>query len=102
MKIKKGDTVQVISGKERGKSGVVKLILKDKQRVVVEGLNMIKRHKKASAQGEPSGIIEMEGPIHISNIMILDPKTNKPTRVGFKIKDGKKVRIAKKSKSVIK
>ena len=85
-KIKKGDTVVVITGKDKGKSGNVSLVMKDKNRVVVEGVNMVKRHRKAT-QENPGKIEEMESSIHISNVSHIDPDTGKPTRVKYEIKD---------------
>ena len=95
--LKKGDTVVVIAGSSKGKEGTVLRVLRDENRVLVEGVNMVKKHVKPN--GEQSGsIIEVEAPIHISNVMILDPKTKKPTRIGHTTnKAGKKVRFAKKS-----
>lgn len=102
MKIKKGDTVQVITGKDKGKSGKVKMVFRQAQRVVVEGVNVMKKHRKSTNQkDQPSGIYEFEAPLHISNVMLLDPKKDKPTRVGFKLVNGKKLRFAKRSKSQI-
>lgn len=99
--VKKGDKVQVISGKDRGKQGVITQVIPAKERVVVEGVNIVKRHSKPSQANPQGGIIEKEAPIHVSNVMLVDPKTNKPTRIGHKIVDGKKVRVAKKSGEVI-
>ncbi|MFA6024166.1 MAG: 50S ribosomal protein L24 [Candidatus Gracilibacteria bacterium] len=101
MKIKKGDTVVVIAGKERNKTGTVIRILNKSERVVVEGLNKVVRHmRKTKTQAGQK--VQFEAPLHVSNVMLLDPKTKKGTRVGHQIsKDGKKERIAKKSKSVI-
>jgi large subunit ribosomal protein L24 len=101
MKIKKGDTVQVITGKDKGKSGKVKAVFRNFDRVVVEGVNIVKKHKKSTKQGEPGGILEFEAPVHISNVMLLDPKKDKPTRIGFRVEKEGKVRIAKKSNSKI-
>lgn len=95
--LKKGDKVVVIAGKSKGKEGNIIKILKDEQKVVVEGANMVKKHLKPNGEGNGS-IVEVEAPIHISNVMILDPKTKKPTRIGYTTnKAGKKVRFAKKS-----
>lgn len=101
MKIKQGDNVKVITGKDRGKVGKVKLVLKKVNRVVVEKVNIVKKHQKPTTDGDKRGIIEFEAPIHISNVMLIDPKDDKPTRVGYQIKEGKKVRVAKKSKTVL-
>ncbi len=100
-KIKKGDRVQVVAGKNKGLRGeVLKVNTKD-DRVVVQGVNMIKRHTKPT-QAQPGGIVEREAPIHVSNVLHIDPKTDKPTRVGFKVlDDGRKVRFAKGSGEVI-
>lgn len=97
MHVKKGDKVQVISGKDKGKQGTILEALPKKDRVVVEGVNIVTKHAKPSQDNPQGGIIEVEAPIHVSNVMPLDPKTNEPTRVGYKFVDGKKVRIAKKS-----
>ena len=97
---KKGDKVNVIAGKDKGKSGKILRVSKD--RVVVEGINIVKRHQKPTAQNQTGGIVEREHPIHISNIMMADPKTGKSTRIGHEIdKNGKKVRISKKSNEKI-
>lgn len=95
--IKKGDNVMVLAGKDKGKTGKVARVLVDKQRAVVEGVNIIKKAQKPSAQNPQGGIVEVEAPIHISNLNVVDPKTGKPTRVGRKLVDGKLVRYAKKS-----
>ncbi len=97
MNLKKGDKVQVIAGKDKGKEGIIIKTLRPMNKVVVEGINIMKRHRKA--QGEtPAGIVEFPQALHASNVMIIDPKTKKPTRIGHTInKDGKKVRISKKS-----
>lgn len=97
MHVKKGDKVQVISGKDKGKQGVILEAYPKKDRVLVEGVNVIKKHSKPSQMNPQGGIISQEAPIHVSNVMPIDPKTGKPTRVGYKVVDGKKVRIAKKS-----
>ncbi len=96
-KIKKGDLVMVMSGKDRGSKGHVLQVIRSKDRVVVEGVNIIKKRVKPTAENPSGGIIEKEAPIHISNVMLVDPKTGEPTRVGYKIVDGKKVRYSKKS-----
>ena len=97
MHVKKGDKVVVISGKDKGKQGTILAAYPKKNRVLVEGVNIVKKHSKPSQANPQGGIITKEAPIHVSNVMILDPKTGEPTRVGFKVEDGKKVRIAKKS-----
>ena len=99
-KIKKGDTVVVIAGRDKGRTGEVIEMRRDDGRALVRGVNMVKRHQKQSASQE-GGIISKEGPIHLSNIALTDPKDGKPTRVGFKYvgkdDDRKKVRVAKRS-----
>ena len=99
MKIKKGDTVRVIAGKDKGKEGKVSAVDVKNGTVTVEGVNMHTRHTKPSAQNQNGGIITQEGAIHISNVMLV--VKGQVTRVGFKVEDGKKVRIAKKNGSVI-
>ncbi|NPA42947.1 MAG: 50S ribosomal protein L24 [Chlorobi bacterium] len=96
-KIKKGDLVQVMAGKDRGAKGHVLEVIRSKDRVIVEGVNIIKKRVKPSTENPSGGIIEKEAPIHISNVMLVDPKTGEPTRAGYKFVDGKKVRYAKKS-----
>ena len=97
MFIKTGDKVRVIAGKDKGKEGSVKKILDAENRVVVEGINMIKKHQKPNNANPNGGVIDTEAPISASNVMLIDPSTNEPTRVGYKFVDGKKVRVAKKS-----
>ncbi|CAG9622210.1 50S ribosomal protein L24 [Sutcliffiella rhizosphaerae] len=97
MHVKKGDKVVVISGKDKGKQGVILESYPKKDRVLVEGINVIKKHAKPSQENPQGGIINREAPIHVSNVMPLDPKSGEPTRVGYKVVDGKKVRVAKKS-----
>jgi large subunit ribosomal protein L24 len=100
-KIKKGDKVVVITGRDKGKSGEVLRVLRDEGRVIVQGVNMIKRHTRQSP-GQPGGIVEKEAAIHISNVAHIDPKSNQPTRVGYKrLEDGRKVRYAKRSGEVL-
>lgn len=102
LKIKKGDQVVVISGKDKGKRGSVLKVIPDENRAVVAGVNVAKKHSKPSAANPSGGIVTKELPIHVSNIAIADPKTSKPSRVGYKLlKDGKKVRFAKKSGETI-
>ena len=101
MHVKKGDKVMVISGKDKGKTGVILSAFPKKDRVLVEGVNIVKKHSKPSQMNPQGGIISQEAPIHVSNVMPLDPKTGEPTRVGLKEVDGKKVRIAKKSGEVL-
>jgi large subunit ribosomal protein L24 len=102
-RLKSGDEVIVIGGKDRGKRGKILRVDPKHQRVFIEGLNMIKRHQKprqvAGAQRaeQVGGVIEREGPIHVSNVMLADPKEGKPTRVGVEIQDGKRLRVARRS-----
>ena len=100
-KIKTGDEVSILTGKDKGRKGRVLKILKNKERVIVENVNMIKKHVKPSTENPQGGIEEKEASIHISNVALIDPKSKKATRVGYDMKDGKKVRIAKKSGEVI-
>jgi large subunit ribosomal protein L24 len=97
MHVKKGDKVMVISGKDKGKQGVVLASYPKKDRVLVEGINVVKKHSKPSQANPQGGILNQEAPIHVSNVMPLDPKSGEPTRVGYKVVDDKKVRVAKKS-----
>ncbi len=97
MNIKKGDNVIVIAGKDKGKKGKVVRALPADSRVVVEGINMRKKHQRAGKGRQKGQIIDMAMPIHISNVMIEDPKTGKPTRIGKRIAAGKRIRITKKS-----
>ena len=100
-RIKSGDTVIVIVGKDKGKTGEVQSVDRQKHRVVVKGINIQKKHQKPS-QNNPGGMIEKEGTLHISNVSLIDPQTKKPTRVGVEISaEGKKVRVAKKSNQKI-
>ncbi|WP_101847015.1 MULTISPECIES: 50S ribosomal protein L24 [unclassified Halobacillus] len=97
MHVKKGDKVMVISGKDKGKQGTILEAYPKKDRVLVEGINEVKKHAKPSQDNPQGGILTQEAPIHVSNVMPIDPKSGEPTRVGYKVEDGKKVRIAKKS-----
>ena len=100
--VKKGDVVEVIAGREKGKRGKVLRVLKDENRVIVEKLNMIKRHTKATQMGKQGGIIEREGKIHISNVMPVDPKAGKPSRVQRKrLEDGRRVRVTQRSQEIL-
>lgn len=100
-KYKKGDRVQVIAGKDNGKQGEILLVQRAKERAVVRGVNVARRHTRAS-QTSPGGIVDKEMPIAVSNLAHVDPKDDKPTRVGFKfLDDGRKVRFAKRSGEVI-
>ena len=100
--IKKGDTVYVIAGRYAKRTGKVLSVQPDTDRVVVEGVNMVKRHTKPNAKQPQGGIISQEAPIHISNVQLIDPVRQKPPRVGYQFVDGKKVRYAKKSGEEIK
>lgn len=101
--IKKGDQVKVISGNHKGKQGQILEIIGDKDRALVESVNIVKRHTKPSAQFPEGGIIEKEGSIHISNLMLIDPKTGEPTKVGSSKQEVKKEKkTSKKSKEVVK
>jgi large subunit ribosomal protein L24 len=100
-KIKKGDRVVVTTGRDKGKSGEVLAVQRDRNRVLVQGVNLVKRHQKPS-QTAQGGIIEKEASVHISNVAHIDPKTDQPTRVGYRLlDDGRKVRFAKRSGEVI-
>ena len=107
MKIRKDDTVKVISGKSKGRTGRVLRVDVKRERVYVEGANIVKRHQRpitvrdTQRGGEIGGVIEKEGPIHVSNVMLLDPKTNEPTRVRVSREDGRRKRIAAKSGEAI-
>lgn len=101
-KIKKGDRVQVISGSDKGRRGDVLRVDVATGRAVVQGVKMVKRHQRPTGMSQPGGIIEKEAPIALSNLALIDPKSDKPTRVGFKIlEDGKKVRVARPSGEVL-
>jgi len=101
-KIKKGDKVVVISGSDKGKTGEVLKVLPAENRVIVQGVKMVKRHTRPSALNAQGGIVEKEATIHVSNVAHIDPSTDKPTRVGFKfVEDNRKVRFAKGSGEVI-
>ncbi len=101
LKVKKGDKVVVITGRDKGKKGEILKVLREKNRVIVQGINMVKKHRKPTQQ-QPGGIEEKEASIHVSNVSLIDPKTDKPTRVGYTtLKGGNKVRVAKKSGEVI-
>ena len=88
MIVKTGDKVKVITGKDKGKEGVILKAFPKKDRVIVEGMNMMKKHQKPSSMNPQGGILETEAPIHVSNVMLIDSKTGEPTRVGFKVEDG--------------
>ena len=101
LKIKKGDNIVVITGRDKGKSGTVLRVDPKESRVLVQGVNVVKRHTRPAA-GQSGGIVEKELTLHISNVSLIDPKTSKPTRVGYKdLADGRKVRVARRSGEVI-
>ena len=95
-KIKKGDQVVVITGRDKGKKGEVLEVLRAESRLRVQGINIVKKHRRAS-QSDPGGIVSMEAPLHVSNVAHVDPETGAATRIGFEVKDGQKVRVAKRS-----
>jgi len=102
MKIRKNDTVVVIAGKGKGAKGKVRKVLPEENKVVVEGVNLIKRHSKTQGAARQAGIIELEAPLHCSNVMLLCDKCGKPVRIGFRfLDDGKKVRICRSCNEVI-
>lgn len=101
LKIKKGDNVVVLSGSSKGSTGTVLKVFPDKAKAIVEGVNVVKKHTKPNAENPQGGIVETEAPIHICKLALVEPTTGKPTKVGFEIKDGKKVRIAKKTGKAI-
>jgi large subunit ribosomal protein L24 len=101
-KIRKGDRVQVLAGRDKGKRGEVLRVMPSEDRALVQGVNVVKRHTKPRGMNAPGGIVEKEAPIHLSNLALIDPKSDKPTRVGFRLlEDGKKVRVAKGSGEVL-
>jgi len=100
-KIRKGDRVVVLTGKDKGRQGSVLKVLPKESRVVVEGLNMVQRHTRPTQADPQGGIKHKEAPLHVSNVALVDPKSGGPTKVGFRIEGGKKVRFAKKSGEVI-
>ena len=102
MKLKTGDKVVVIAGKEKGKEGTITKILKAENKIIIENINLVKKHQKSDGQN-PGSIVDVEAPIHASNVMLVDPTNSKRTRIGHKFnKDGKKVRISKKTDKEIK
>ena len=101
LRVKKGDEVIVLTGREKGKKGSVLKVMRKDRRLLVQGVNMVKRHTRPS-QANPGGIIEKEGSLHVSNVAHVDPKTGEPTRVGYRyLDDGRKVRFAKRSGEII-
>ncbi|MBO8172774.1 MAG: 50S ribosomal protein L24 [Bacillaceae bacterium] len=101
MRVKKDDQVIVITGKDKGKKGRVLQAYPKNDKVLVEGVNMVKKHVRPNPNNQQGGIVTQEAPIHVSNVMLVDPKTGEPTRIGYKVENGKKVRVAKKSGQVI-
>ncbi len=102
LRLKKGDMVQVVSGENKGQSGKILKVNPDSNRVLVEGVNIVKRHTKPNQKNQQGGILEKEASIHISNVMLLCEKTNKPTRTGVKVlEDGKRARYSIKSKELV-
>ena len=101
LKIKTGDTVVITAGEHKGSEGKVKTVLIEKNKAIVEGVNMVSKHEKPSASNPQGGIVKKEAPIHISNLSLIDPKSGKATRVGYKIENGEKVRFSKQSNQVI-
>lgn len=97
MKLKKGDLVQIMMGKDKGKTGKIEKVLPLKNMVVIEGLNQFKRHIKSKTQGQKSEIVTISKPLYASKVSFVDPKKKKPTRISYKIVEGKKVRVATKS-----
>lgn len=101
MKIKLNDTVQIMMGKDKGKTGKVLKVLPARKMVLVEGLNQFKKHIKGQVQGQKSEVVTITKPVYASKVALIDPKKKKPTRVGYKMEKGKKVRIYQKSQTVI-
>ncbi|MFY7936002.1 MAG: 50S ribosomal protein L24 [Flavobacterium sp.] len=101
LKIKSGDTVRVIAGDHKGSEGKVLRVLKDKNRAIIEGVNMVSKHTKPSAKNPQGGIVKKEASMDISNVALVDPKSNSITKVGFRLEGEKKVRFSKKSNQVL-
>ncbi len=101
LKIKSGDTVKVIAGDHKGAEGKVLKVDREKNKAIVEGVNLVSKHTKPSAKNPQGGIVKKEAPIHISNVALIDPKSKKATRVGIKVEGDKKVRFSKKSNQVL-
>jgi large subunit ribosomal protein L24 len=101
LKIKTGDTVRIIAGDHKGLEGKVVSVDREKNKAIVEGANMVSKHEKPSASNPQGGIVKKEAALQISNLSLIDPKSGETTRVGFEVRDGKKVRFSKKSKEVI-
>ncbi|WP_339610275.1 50S ribosomal protein L24 [uncultured Planktosalinus sp.] len=101
LKIKSGDTVVVLAGDHKGMEGKVMRVITEKNKAIVEGVNLVSKHEKPNAKNPQGGIVKKEAPIHVSNLALIDPKSKKATRVGFKMEGDKKVRFSKKSNEVI-
>lgn len=102
MRVKKGDTVILISGKDKGKTGKILEVFPKEERVIVEGINMVKKHKKPTQKVQQGGIVNQEAPVHVSNVMYYDKKAGKGTRIGYKVLDSnEKVRVSKRTGEVI-
>ena len=102
VKVRKGDEVLIISGDDRGKRGKVLKVLRDRNRVIVEGINFIRRHTRPSQSNPQGGIVQREAPVHASNVMLVDPKSGRPTRVGTRVhEDGTRDRVARKSGEIL-
>ena len=101
LKIKSGDIVRVIAGDHKGSEGKIVRVLREKNKAIVEGVNMVSKHTKPSAKNPQGGIVKKEAPIHISNLALIDPKSKKATKVGIKVEGDKKVRFSKKSNQVL-
>jgi large subunit ribosomal protein L24 len=101
-RIRKGDTVLVTTGRSKGQRGEVLRVLPEADRAVVQGANLARHHQKQTRMGEQGGLLDIEAPIHLSNLMLIDPRSDKPTKVGFRVlEDGRKVRVAKATGQVI-
>ena len=100
-RIRKNDSVMVMAGKERGKIGKVIRVIPSEDRAVVERLNMVKRHRKPRGPQDTGGIMEKEAPVHLSNLMLIDPQDGRPTRVGFTVVDGRKLRVSRRTGNVL-
>ena len=101
LKIKSGDIVRVIAGDHKGSEGKIVRVLREKNKAIVEGVNMVSKHTKPSAKNPQGGIVKKEAPIHVSNLSLIDPKSKEATKVGFKLEGDKKVRFSKKSNQVL-
>lgn len=101
MKIRKGDKVKILTGKDKGKTGTVLMTLKERGKVLVEGINIVKKHVKPGTVSKEGGIVSIEKPIDVSNVMFFDEKNKKTARIGFKVADGKKYRISKKTGEIL-